>query len=196
MPKEIPAYHICRAYVYWPRVILPARLSSILSNLHRSCLTFSATDGRVKRAHSQIALGLRIAQCSGYLTFAISDNVNAEDIVRCTWTLFMLDRTFSITRLVTPTLSYQHFQLRKPTPEAGLSREVAAQKTSPNELSVHEQDIGALIIGVYSMWDDVLKYVFQKSTDNTVPPWQPGSELATIEYRFADFEPGILYSQI
>jgi hypothetical protein len=150
------------------------------------------TDGRVNRAHSQISLGIRIAQSSGYLTSAGSDGTKTEDVVRCTWTLFMLDRTFSITRLVSPALSYQHFQLRKPISEGGLSREATGQNTGMNESSANDQDLGALIIGVYSIWDDVLKYVFQTSSDNTIPPWQPGSELATIEYRFADFEPGKL----
>jgi len=101
----------------------------------------------------------------------------------------MLDRTFSITRLVSPALPYQHFQLRKPISEGWLSREATGQKATTNEPAAGDQDLGALIIGVYSIWDDVLKYVFHTSSDNTMPPWQPGSELATIEYRFADFEP-------
>ncbi|TVY28676.1 hypothetical protein LHYA1_G002410 [Lachnellula hyalina] len=146
-------------------------------------------DGRVRRAHSQLSLGIRIAQSSGYLTDAVLNDTETEEMVRCTWTLFMLDRTFSITRLVSPALPYQHFQLRKPISEGRLSREATGQKATTNEPAAGDQDLGALIIGVYSIWDDVLKYVFQTSSDNTMPPWQPGSELATIEYRFADFEP-------
>ncbi|TVY32428.1 hypothetical protein LOCC1_G008036 [Lachnellula occidentalis] len=146
-------------------------------------------DGRVKRAHSQLALGIRIAQSSGYLTDAVPNNTETEEIIRCTWTLFMLDRTFSITRIVSPALPYEHFQLRKPISEGRLSRGATGQKAATNESAATDQDLGALIIGVYSIWDDVLKYVFQTSSDNTMPPWQPGSELATIEYRFADFEP-------
>ncbi|TVY91264.1 hypothetical protein LAWI1_G004693 [Lachnellula willkommii] len=146
-------------------------------------------DGRVKRAHSQLSLGIRIAQSSGYLTNAGPNDTKTEEIVRCTWTLFMLDRTFSITRLVSPALPYQHFQLRKPISERRLSRGATGQKAATNVPAASDQDLGALIVEVYSIWDDVLKYVFQTSSDNTMPPWQPGSELATIEYRFADYEP-------
>lgn len=108
----------------------------------------------------------------------------------------MLDRTFSITRAVSPVLTYKDFQLRKPESEKERSLKAATSIVTTNgrptiEHSDEDQDIAALIIGVYTMWDDAIRYVFGTTSKSTTPPWQPGSELATIEYRFADFEPGM-----
>lgn len=107
----------------------------------------------------------------------------------------MLDRTFGITRLVSPSLSYHAFQLPKPTWEGGQLVSPGRQSNNSSmpaevDLLASEQDLASLLVGVYSIWDDVIRYVFQTTDDSTMPPWQPGSELATIEYRFADFEPG------
>ncbi|KAE8453273.1 hypothetical protein EG329_011340 [Mollisiaceae sp. DMI_Dod_QoI] len=153
-------------------------------------------DGRVQRAHTQVALGIRIAQSAGYLSIDSNEDpkTGSEEPVRCTWTLFMLDRTFSITRAVSPVLTYRDFRLRKPTSERERSLRAATSIVSVNGRSTVEpldenQDIAALIIGVYTMWDDAIRYVFGTTSKSTTPPWQPGSELATIEYRFADFEP-------
>ncbi|CZR52279.1 uncharacterized protein PAC_02156 [Phialocephala subalpina] len=153
-------------------------------------------DGRVQRAHTQVSLGIRIAQSAGYLSIDCDDGpkTGSEEAVRCTWTLFMLDRTFSITRAVSPVLTYKDFLLRKPESEKERSLKAATSIVSTNgrqaiEHSDEEQDIAALIIGVYTMWDDAIRYVFGTTSKSTTPPWQPGSELATIEYRFADFEP-------
>ncbi|PBP16908.1 hypothetical protein BUE80_DR012383 [Diplocarpon rosae] len=151
-------------------------------------------DGRVQRAHTQISLGVRIAQSLGYLTDPSSKEDRSEEVVRCTWTLFMLDRTFSITRLVSPSLPYQDFKLRKPNWEGALSLNPALQNIGADialatDISPSDQDLSALLVGIYAMWDDVIRYVFETTNNSTTPPWQPGSELATIEYRFADFEP-------
>ncbi len=107
----------------------------------------------------------------------------------------MLDRTFSITRLVSPSLPYQDFKLRKPNWEGALAistvyQDINAKTSLEEDLSVSDQDLSALLVGVYAIWDDVIGYVFETANNNTTPPWAPGSELATIEYRFADFEPG------
>lgn len=158
------------------------------------------SDGRVQRAHTQISLGVRIAQSLGYLTESSNDvsvEDRSEEVVRCTWTLFMLDRTFSITRLVSPSLPYQDFKLPKPNWEGALSlnpvyRDTNAKTSPETDLSVGDQDLSALLVGVYAIWDDVIRYVFETTNNSTTPPWAPGSELATIEYRFADFEPGKL----
>lgn len=104
----------------------------------------------------------------------------------------MLDRTFSITRLVSPALSYRHFKLRKPISKEASLRDTADYEARIKERPASEQDLGALIVGVYAIWDDVIKYLFETSSNSITPPWQPGSDLATIEYKFADFEPGKL----
>ncbi len=164
-------------------------------------MILTPSDGRVQRAHTQVALGIRIAQSAGYLSIDSNEDpkTGSEEPVRCTWTLFMLDRTFSITRAVSPVLTYRDFRLRKPTLERERSLRAATSIVSVNGRSTVEpldenQDIAALIIGVYTMWDDAIRYVFGTTSKSTTPPWQPGSELATIEYRFADFEPGMIIS--
>lgn len=105
----------------------------------------------------------------------------------------MLDRTYSITRLVSPTLTHHHFRLRKPISGKGLSlratRQVAGGSEAVDDALPNEQDLAGLLVGIYSIWDDAIRYVFQATSKSTTPPWQPGSELATIEYRFVDFEP-------
>ncbi len=142
------------------------------------------------RAHTQISQGIRIAQFSGYLSETAPDDLDrSEEVVRCTWTLFMLDRTYSITRLVSPTLTHHHFRLRKPISGKGLSLKAPRHLTYADEVAANEQDLAALLVGIYSIWDDAIRYVFQTTSKSTTPPWQPGSELATIEYRFVDFEP-------
>ncbi|PVH75482.1 hypothetical protein DL98DRAFT_593093 [Cadophora sp. DSE1049] len=153
-------------------------------------------DGRVQRAHTQISLGVRIAQSLGYLSEPtdVETEGRSEEAIRCTWTLFMLDRTFSITRLVSPTQPHQAFQLPKPTWEGALLLDEfqRAAKSSSNSKSHRpstEQDLSALLVGVYSLWDDAIRYVFQTNNKSDMPPWHPTSDLATIEYRFADFEP-------
>ncbi|KAI9054442.1 hypothetical protein LZ554_001604 [Drepanopeziza brunnea f. sp. 'monogermtubi'] len=146
-------------------------------------------DGRVQRAHTQISLGVRIAQSLGYLTEPASLEERSEEIVRCTWTLFMLDRTFSITRLVSPSLPYQEFRLPKPHWEGALSLNPMYHNLSTETSLGSGQDLSALLVGIFAIWDDVIRYVFATTSNSTTPPWQPGSELATIEYRFADFEP-------
>lgn len=167
-----------------------------MDHQHDSMLTY--LDGRVQRAHTQVSLGNRIAQSAGYLLIDCDEkpNTGSEEAVRCTWTLFMLDRTFSITRTVSPVLNYRDFRLRKPESERERSLKAATSVVNTNgrtpvEQPDEDQDIAALIVGVYTMWDDAIRYVFGTTSKSTTPPWQPGSELATIEYRFADFEPGL-----
>lgn len=157
------------------------------------------TDGRVQRAHTQIALGVRIAQSLGYLSESTESGAGqrSEEVIRCTWTLFMLDRTFSITRLVSPSQPYQAYQLPKPTWEGALLLDKPQRVSNPssnprNEALSNEQDLSALLVGVYSLWDDAIRYVFQTTNKSEMPPWHPTSDLATIEYRFADFEPGLI----
>lgn len=100
----------------------------------------------------------------------------------------MLDRTFSITRLVSPSISYHDFKLPKPKWEGALSLNPNHRHITSETPPGSDQDLSALLVGIYAMWDDVIRYIF--TSNSTTPPWQPGSELATIEYRFADFEPG------
>ncbi|CZT46060.1 uncharacterized protein RSE6_06438 [Rhynchosporium secalis] len=151
-------------------------------------------DGRVQRAHTQIALGIRIVQSLGYLSNPshVEKDARREEVTRCTWTLFMLDRTFSITRLVSPSQPYQAFQLPKPTWEGALLIDDSQQNPAPtsemDSFSI-EQDLSALLVGVFSIWDDTIRFVFQTTNKSDMPPWHPTSDLATIEYRFADFEP-------
>ncbi|KAK0103520.1 hypothetical protein ONS95_005541 [Cadophora gregata] len=153
-------------------------------------------DGRVQRAHTQISLGVRIAQSLGYLSESTdSENeAKSQEVIRCTWTLFMLDRTFSMARLVSPSQPYQAFQLPKPTWEGALLLDESQRNTNLGTTSKtlslsNDQDLSALLVGVYSLWDDAIRYVFQTNDKSDMPPWHPTSDLATIEYRFADFEP-------
>jgi len=135
----------------------------------------------------------------GYLSEPLDADTEerSEEVIRCTWTLFMLDRTFSITRLVSPTQPYQAYQLPKPTWEGALlldkfQRAATSGSSSTSQPLSTEQDLSALLVGVYSLWDDAIRYVFQTSNNSDMPPWHPTSDLATIEYRFADFEPGTI----
>lgn len=133
----------------------------------------------------------------GYLSEPLDTETEerGKEVIRCTWTLFMLDRTFSITRLVSPSQPYQAYQLPKPTWEGALlldefQRAAKSSSSSTSQPLSTEQDLSALLVGVYSLWDDAIRYVFQTSNKSDMPPWHPTSDLATIEYRFADFEPG------
>ena len=133
----------------------------------------------------------------GYLSEPLDTETEerGEEVIRCTWTLFMLDRTFSITRLVSPSQPYQAYQLPKPTWEGAMlldefQRAAKSSSSSTSQPLSTEQDLSALLVGVYSLWDDAIRYVFQTSNKSDMPPWHPTSDLATIEYRFADFEPG------
>ncbi|EKD18948.1 hypothetical protein MBM_03190 [Drepanopeziza brunnea f. sp. 'multigermtubi' MB_m1] len=176
----------------WKKLVnLYSRGDTSLPYLQGLCLLAQVdfADGRVQRAHTQISLGVRIAQSLGYLTEPARLEERSEEIVRCTWTLFMLDRTFSITRLVSPSLPYQEFRLPKPHWEGALSLNPMYHNLSTETSLGSGQDLSALLVGVYAIWDDVIRYVFATTSNSTTPPWQPGSELATIEYRFADFEP-------
>lgn len=126
------------------------------------------------RAHTQISLGVRIAQFSGYLAETPPVTIaRGEDVVRCTWVLFQLDRTYSITRLVSPTLTHEYFQLRKPISGKELSLR-APRPTSnsnfldDNDILPNEQDLAALLVRVYEVWDDAIRYVFQTTTKSTV----------------------------
>ncbi|KAL2069981.1 hypothetical protein VTL71DRAFT_14661 [Oculimacula yallundae] len=177
---------------------LYAEGNTSLGYLQALCLLAQVdfADGKVQRAHTQIALGIRIAQSLGYLkeSTEIGNERKVEEVIRCTWTLFMLDRTFSITRLVSPSQPYQAFQLPKPTWEGALlldqSHRIAnLSPTSKDNPLSNDQDLSALLVGVYSIWDDAIRYVFQTNNKSDMPPWHPKSDLATIEYRFADFEP-------
>lgn len=185
---------ICRDFVSWPKLTLLVRCSKAISGVANKT---DFTDGRVQRAHTQISLGVRIAQSLGYLSepTGTGNQERSEEVIRCTWTLFMLDRTFSITRLVSPSQPYQAYQLPKPTWEGALlldkfRRGAKQDSSSKIDPLSNEQDLSALLVGVYSLWDDAIRYVFQTTNKSDMPPWHPTSDLATIEYRFADFEPG------
>ncbi|KAI6711761.1 C6 transcription factor [Diplocarpon mali] len=100
---------------------------------------------------------------AGYLTNPSSKDDRSEEVVRCTWTLFMLDRTFSITRLVSPSLPYQEFRLRKPKWEGALSlnpalRNIDADIALKIDILPSDQDLSALLVGIYAMWDDVIRH--------------------------------------
>jgi hypothetical protein len=80
----------------------------------------------------------------------------------------MLDRTYSITRLVSPTLTHHHFKLRKPISGKGLSLRASRHSTGANEAADNvlpiEQDLASLLVGIYSIWDDAIRYVFQTTS--------------------------------
>ncbi|KAG0648866.1 putative transcriptional regulatory [Hyphodiscus hymeniophilus] len=140
-------------------------------------------DGRVRRAQTQISLGIRITQSLGYLKSVDL----GEAYRRCVWTLFMLDRTFSITRAVTPALHFDQFQLPFPASDERFLK--------PRQIAQVDNDfdgdigIGAINVKVFSLWNDVLQYVFRSPPKSLAPPWQADSDLADIESQFTDFEP-------
>lgn len=143
------------------------------------------TDGRVRRAQTQISLGIRITQSLGYL----KSSDLGESHRRCVWTLFMLDRTFSITRTVTPALHYNQFQLPFPTSDERFLR--SQRQLAQTETDVDDIGIGAINVKVFSLWNDVLQYVFRSPPKSFAPPWLADSDLADIEAQFTDFEPGM-----
>jgi hypothetical protein len=107
----------------------------------------------------------------------------------------MLDRTFSISRTITPALHYNQFQLPLPTSDEIFlrSQQVRDPRLSnqpENEASDTDIGISAIIVKVFSVWNDVLQYVFRSPPKSNAPPWQAGSDLADIESQFTDFEPG------
>lgn len=145
----------------------------------------------MRRAQLQISLGIRITQCLGYLKSSDFE----EEHKRCVWTLFMLDRTFSISRTITPALHYNQFQLPLPTSDeiflrSQQLRDPRLSNQPENEASDNDIGISAIIVKVFSIWNDVLQYVFRSPPKSTAPPWQADSDLADIESQFTDFEPG------
>ena len=101
----------------------------------------------------------------------------------------MLDRTFSITRTVTPALHYDQFQLPFPTSDERFLKP-RQNMQAENDLD-GDLGIGAINVKVFSLWNDVLHYVFRSPLKSNSPPWQADSDLADIEAQFTDFEPGI-----
>ena len=107
----------------------------------------------------------------------------------------MLDRTFSISRTITPALHYNQFQLPWPTSDETFLRPFQQRDSRPsaqleNEPSESDMGIGAINVKVFSLWNDVLQYVFRSPPKSAAPPWQADSDLADIESQFTDFEPG------
>jgi hypothetical protein len=86
----------------------------------------------------------------------------------------MLDRTFSITRTVTPALHYNQFQIPFPTSDERFLR--SQQLRDPRQSVQAENDvdadigIGAINVKVFSLWNDVLQYVFRSPPKSTAPP--------------------------
>jgi hypothetical protein len=86
----------------------------------------------------------------------------------------MLDRTYSITRLVSPTLTHHYFRLRKPISEKVLSLKASRHDGGvENGTATIEQDLAGLLVGIYSIWDDAIRYVFQTTSKSTVSPTEP-----------------------
>jgi hypothetical protein len=107
----------------------------------------------------------------------------------------MLDRTFSISRTVTPALHYNQFQLPWPTSDERFLRsqqrgDLRLNNQLENEPLETDMGIGAINVKVFSLWNDVLQYVCRSPPKSTAPPWQADSDLADIESQFTDFEPG------
>jgi hypothetical protein len=103
----------------------------------------------------------------------------------------MLDRTFSITRAVTPALHYNQFQLPFPTSDERFLKSQQRQ-SGQAENDADDIGIGAINVKVFSLWNDVLQYVFRSPPKSSAPPWQADSDLADIEAQFTDFEPGMI----
>lgn len=180
-------WSICKGFVSWQKLILLVR--NVLSlQVHATDLFL---DGRVRRAQTQISLGIRITQSLGYL----KSTDLAEEHRRCVWTLFMLDRTFSVSRTITPALHYNQFQIPLPTSDERFLRtpqpkDSRLSNQPENESADADIGIGAIIVKTFSIWNDVLQYVFRSPPKSNAPPWQADSDLADIESQFTDFEPG------
>jgi hypothetical protein len=86
----------------------------------------------------------------------------------------MLDRTFSISRTITPALHYNQFQLPLPTSDEALLRPQQIRDLRQNALSDSDadSDIGICAINtkVFSLWNDVLQYVFRSPPKSNSPP--------------------------
>lgn len=180
-------WSICKGFVSWQKLILLVCNALSLQLPAADPLL----DGRVRRAQTQISLGIRITQSLGYLKSADL----AEEHRRCVWTLFMLDRTFSISRTITPALHYNQFQLPLPTSDESFlrlpqSKDSRLSNQPENDSADADIGIGAIIVKVFSIWNDVLQYVFRSPPKSNAPPWQADSDLADIESQFTDFEPG------
>lgn len=164
---------------------------NLMPSIARTTADLLYADGRVRRAQTQISLGIRITQSLGYL----KSSDLGEEYRRCVWTFFMLDRTFSVSRTITPALHYNQFQLPLPTSDEGFLGSQQPRGSGlggrPESESL-DSDIGinAINVKVFSIWNDVLQYVFRSPPKSNSPPWQADSDLADIESQFTDFEPG------
>jgi hypothetical protein len=107
----------------------------------------------------------------------------------------MLDRTFSISRNITPALHYNQFQLPWPETDESFLRSLQRRDSrSNNQIDPDppegDMGIGSVNAKLFALWNDVLQYVFRSPPKSTSPPWFADSDFAGIESEFTDFEPG------
>ncbi|KAJ9626843.1 hypothetical protein H2204_009859 [Knufia peltigerae] len=154
--------------------------------------------GSPGRAQVQVALGLRLAQGLGMLVAEDSDRAHdEEDILRreVVWTLFMMDRIFigqNISRPCIPASSFDLFVFERgpllPERSTGFNSFVTLREIIHHHNNNRTFSLMAVNIHLLSIWEDMMRDVFETRSGRTDTFWHDGSSWSKIQSRLWEYE--------
>lgn len=115
-----------------------------------------------------------------------------ENNRRVTWTLFMLDRVYSTSLTLSPSLADRHFRLALPSAEESNSNTgiMSGQSLQAYVEADEDVDLGILpcVVRLFSLWGLVTEYACKNSDKASIPPWQSNSDVANLEAKLFQYE--------
>ncbi|KAF4543648.1 uncharacterized protein LTHEOB_347 [Lasiodiplodia theobromae] len=161
-----------------------------LSTIQAACLISLADylDGLTQRANLTVGIGIRLAYSLGFLKPRALDNISEDETIsRCCWSLFALEKLFSLASgEPVPLLDENHLPRYPTSPEVPPSARSSLGSTSETLVDL---GIIAYCLQLTVVWGEVMKHVMKRKRSGTSQiPWAADSEYNQIMSRFLDYE--------
>lgn len=146
------------------------------------------SDGLTQHANLTVGIGIRLAYSLGFLKPRALDDISEDETIsRCCWSLFALEKLFSLASgEPIPLLDENHLPRYPTSPEVPPS---ARSSLGSNSETLVDLGIIAYCLQLTVVWGEVMKHVMKRKRSGTSQiPWAADSEYNRIMSRFLDYE--------
>ncbi|KAE8324723.1 hypothetical protein BDV39DRAFT_180090 [Aspergillus sergii] len=117
----------------------------------------------------------------------------SEDEIRCYWTIFLLDKTFTRGKRtlypeIQPMATLPNLAIPKIPPAIADTESSHSNPTSASGVSQHNYSIFPHCLRLLSIWERVIEYSMPMQYDQSEDPWLTSSVYSDIEMEFYKFE--------
>lgn len=160
-------------------------------NCARRGISDLSTDGLPQRANLTLGVGIQLAYSLKLLKAGnLANLTEKEDVACCCWSLFALERLFSIASGTGHMMIQESHLPRHPSPPE-LPPHVQANRESRNLSPDSPLDIGmtGCCLQLASAWGRVMRYAMEyREAQMTELPWMADSEYSRIQAQIQHFE--------